>query len=392
MKILHLINYFNDGLNYQENFLTKYQADDGHMVQVITSDRFYPFENYNKIYHKLLGNRLIDKRKYKIEKVEIIRKKAYFESKKHAQCLFFNLYDIYKFNPDVVHIHNTGTITFITAFLYCSFFKKKLFIDCHSDFQNTNQNFIKQINNFFWKIFYYFFKNTINKFLPINQSSKDFIINNYKVKENKIEIIPLGYEKFKKIKNLEIKKIRNRLKFNNDDIIIFNSGKIKKDKKILDLIRLLEFLLRYNKKFKLLLVGEASGEYSLRLKKKVISLNSRFKNVINWIGFQKINTLRDLMCISDIAIWPGIPSISIQEAVYCNNILFLPKTSASYHLVNEETLTFYNKNIFRTSQNLLNIFKRRDLKKNILAKNIAKLNKFNWISISKKFLNIYENN
>ena len=30
MKILHLISYFNDQLNYQENFLTKYQAQQGH--------------------------------------------------------------------------------------------------------------------------------------------------------------------------------------------------------------------------------------------------------------------------------------------------------------------------------------------------------------------------
>ena len=42
MKILHLINYFNDGLDYQENILTQHQANDGHNVKVITSDRILP--------------------------------------------------------------------------------------------------------------------------------------------------------------------------------------------------------------------------------------------------------------------------------------------------------------------------------------------------------------
>ena len=78
MKILHLINYFNDGLDYQENFLTQHQANDGHNVKVITSDKFYPFVNYNKIYFPLLGKRVIDKKEYNIKKVKILRKKTFF--------------------------------------------------------------------------------------------------------------------------------------------------------------------------------------------------------------------------------------------------------------------------------------------------------------------------
>ena len=311
MKILHLINYFNDGLNYQENFLTQHQANDGHNVKVITSDKFYPFVNYNKIYFPLLGKRVIDKKEYKIKKVKILRKKTFFESKKHAQCLFFNLYDIIKFNPDIIHIHNTGTITFITTFFYCNLLKKKLFIDCHSDFENTNKSFVNIINNIFWKFFYNFFKNTINKFLPININSKNYIIENYKINQNKIEIIPLGFSKFNKIKTFKINKIKNKFNFKKDDIIIFNSGKMTENKKILDLIILLEFLLKSNKNFKLLLVGDSSYKYSIKLKMKIATLNSKFKNSVKWIGFQKKKNLRDLMCISDIAIWPGTPSISL---------------------------------------------------------------------------------
>ena len=37
----------------------------------------------------------------------------------------FNLYDIIKFNPDIIHIHNTGTITFVTTFFYCNLFKNR---------------------------------------------------------------------------------------------------------------------------------------------------------------------------------------------------------------------------------------------------------------------------
>ena len=50
MKILHLISYFNDQ-QLSRKFLTKYQAQQGHTVQILTSDRYYPFQNYQKIYY-----------------------------------------------------------------------------------------------------------------------------------------------------------------------------------------------------------------------------------------------------------------------------------------------------------------------------------------------------
>ena len=37
VRILHLINYFNDNLNYQENNLIKLQNINGHQVTLITS-------------------------------------------------------------------------------------------------------------------------------------------------------------------------------------------------------------------------------------------------------------------------------------------------------------------------------------------------------------------
>ena len=98
------------------------------------------------------------------------------------------------------------------------------------------------------------------------------------------------------------------------------------------------------------------------------------------------------MSMTDIAIWPGIPSISIQESLYCDNILFLPKKSTSYHLITDENLTFYNDNILKTAFNILKIFKNKDLKKKIILKNTIKINELNWNSITNKLIEIYKIN
>jgi hypothetical protein len=42
MKIIHVIDYFQPQLGYQETFLAKEQAKQGHEVYVLTSDRYNP--------------------------------------------------------------------------------------------------------------------------------------------------------------------------------------------------------------------------------------------------------------------------------------------------------------------------------------------------------------
>jgi hypothetical protein len=47
MKIVHIVDYFQPVLGYQEAFLAKEHAKLGHEVFVITSDRYAPV-----LYHK----------------------------------------------------------------------------------------------------------------------------------------------------------------------------------------------------------------------------------------------------------------------------------------------------------------------------------------------------
>lgn len=389
MKILHLINYFNDNLEYQENKLINLQKNNGHDVCLITSDRYFPFQNYEKNYENYLGKRVIGAKKYFYKNVKIIRKKVVLENKKNAQCLFFNILDIIKFNPDIIHVHNCGTYTFISTFFYSLLFKKKVFVDCHQDQTNTRNELTNKIHNIIWKIIYKIFARTIIKFLPINNASKNFILKNYNINKDKIIISPLGYEKFNK-KSFNNKK--NLLKKNNrKEIVIINSGKQNFSKKTHLLVELTKILNLKNKNVKLILIGNDDGIYQNFLNYKIrTTQNIIGQNKIIRLPFLKKKLLRYYLGISDIAIWPGIPSITIQESLYLGNILMLPKHSASFNLISSEYLIFYD-NLNKTANNLIKILENENLLNQIKLKNKNILKKLNWQNINKDLEKIYEN-
>lgn len=393
MRILHLINYFNDNLDYQENKLIKLQNSNGHKVSLITSDRYFPFSNYDTNYKKILGKRLVGTKKYFYKGAKIIRKKVYFETKKNAQCFFFNIIDVIKFKPDVIHIHNCGTYTFISTLIYSSILKKKVFVDCHQDKNNTSNSVINKVHNFIWLIIYKIFNSTIENFLPINKDSEEFIKDKYNIKKDKIITSPLGYEKFNK-SQLLYKKRFNYFKYDKEldekSLLIINSGKQNYKKKTHFLIELVKILNQKKIDCKLLLIGNSSAEYNEFLKNKI-------RNVKNIIGQNKIiqlpfleqNNLRYYLNLADIAIWPGTPSITIQESLFADNILMLPEKSASFELLSSKYLVFHD-NLNKTANNLIKVIKNRNILNSIKLRNKRILKKISWYEINKELENLYE--
>ena len=393
MKILHLICYFNDKLDYQENRLIKLQKKNGHDVCLITSDRFYPFKNYENTYYTTLGKRKIGIKKYNYFGAKIIRKKTFFEFAGHSQCFFFNFFEIIRFSPDVIHIHNCGIYNFLSSFIYALIFKKKIFIDCHQDKHNTNINFFNKFHYFFWKNIYNIFKKKISLFLPINELSKKYLVDFYKININKIKISPLGFEKYNRNSHKFKNNISEKLliKKNLNEKLIVNSGKQNEEKKIEALIELTKILNKKNFLCKLLLIGNTSLEYNKTLDYKIRSTNLILgQNKIIKISFQKKERLRKFLELADIAVWPGIPSITIQEALYANNIILLPKNSASSNLISSEYL-FFSKDLNQVANNIIKIFSNKNLISKIRNKNKKILNDLEWLNINKDLEKYYIN-
>ena len=218
-------------------------------------------------------------------------------------------------------------------------------------------------------------------------------MDKYNIKKDKIITSPLGYEKFNKSQLLYKKKF-NYFKYDKEldekSLLIINSGKQNYKKKTHFLIELVKILNQKNIDCKLLLIGNSSVEYNEFLKNKI-------RNVKNIIGQNKIvqlpfleqNNLRYYLNLADIAIWPGTPSITIQESLFADNILMLPEKSASFELLSSRYLVFHD-NLNKTANNLIKVIKNRNILNSIKLRNKRILKKISWYEINKELENLYE--
>ena len=181
MKVLHVINYYNDGLSYQENFLTHWQQRQDCEVKIVTSDYYFPFEDYQNTMYPRLGSR---KRKIDITEdrgVQVIRKKSYFLSERLASLIWFRIYDVIKeFKPEVIHLHGATNLCLFELLFFKIFFKYKIFIDSHQDHmvEGKQNKKLKKLYYFPWKLIYSvcLYTKSVNAFLPITEDAMDWLL------------------------------------------------------------------------------------------------------------------------------------------------------------------------------------------------------------------------
>ena len=137
MKIVHLISYFQPQLGYQEYFLAKEHSKMGHDVTVVTSDRYFPFPDYEKTVKPVLGDRIQKPSKSNYENFKIIRLPTLIEFS--CRVWLTGLEDtIREIKPDVVISHTIGNFNTLRMANLKSSMDFKLVTDEHMNVSNTS--------------------------------------------------------------------------------------------------------------------------------------------------------------------------------------------------------------------------------------------------------------
>ncbi len=385
MKIIHIINYFQHQIGYQEYFLAKEQAEAGHNVTIISSDRYFPFPDYESTVKSILGNRYIGDKVEFIDGFKIIRLKSVLE--KPAQRIWLKglVKQIIRIKPDLIICHGVYNYNALVTSLLRKFLKFSIIMDSHSHYTDTykdSKNILSLIMKMCFRYFIWADGNI--KFVAVTEQTKEFMIKEHKINGNNINIIPLGTDinRFRPdvVNRLQVRKVLNVPE--NDTLIIY-TGKIVQTKDPALIIEACSDLF-YNQNIKLLFVGNVGREYAYRFGK----LKEAYQKYIIHIEAVPNSEISKYYQASAIGVWPKEASMSSVDAMSCG----LPIIICDYlseRLKNENGIGIKEADLKSLKKALekLVIDKKLCIQMGKNGRMLAE-EEYSWKSIAQKFLNL----
>ncbi len=387
MKIIHTINYFQPQLGYQEYFLAKEHAKLGHDVHVITSDRYYPIEDYDNTAKPVLGERILTPGETKYEGFTIHRLEILIEN--GARVKLKNIEElIYAIKPDLVINHGVTSNYLINNVVRCQRkLKFKLICDNHMHFCAEEKiKPLSSIRNFLYYFLSYhcYWKSSVTKFIAYSEDVKNYLhVRNY-IPSAHIGIIPLGVDiKLFTFNQTLRDKYRTEFKYAEDEIVIIYTGKLTKSKDpLLIFLACKEFMTK--NKLKLLFIGSFSESYKSEFFKAI----SGYDEHIRLVDIVPNKDLVNYYNMADVAIWPKQASMAMLEAAACRLPLVIP-TIVKDRIQNNNGIAFEEGNISELKKAIeLIISDKVKLKEMGFNSETYIRNNYSWESIAKQFIDV----
>lgn len=292
------------------------------------------------------------------QNLQIIKKKIPFESKGFFKRLYSTLWCF--FNQNEIN-HVTGDINYINFFL-----KKNKSILTILDLYS-----LKRLNGFKRFVYKFFWLDIplkrCSKIITISQKIKNEIISIFKVKSNKIEVIPCSISSIFKPKN-------KKLNFKELNILFVGTGENKNLERSIKALK--------NLKIKITIIGEIKIKYLYLLKKNNINFTNYTNQTQKQIYKHYINT--------DILLFPseyegfGIPILEAQAVgrlvVTSNNLKNIAGKGAIY--INPLSINDIRNKI-------INIKRKKYKVKKIIKVGFKNLERYKLKNIKRQYLETY---
>ena len=378
MKILKIWASFQTELKYHDHYLSEIMQEDGVETTFLSSDKidreFLPFLDNKTVKtgeDSYRGSRII-----RLKSIEFMRKPFITEIGKMHQELCKNNYDL-------VHIFGIGNPITLLALTILKFCKKELpvIINDHSNPNLQNMSFIGKM---YYKTNIFLFSklsDQVKLIITPNLASNNFIQKHYRVKKEKLKIIPLGY-------NSKIFTYDENVKNESYKLIVGFAGKILPGKKLELLIDVLSEINDENISCEIVGLNQTETKYQQSLKEyaKNKKINISFKPLI-----KDPQHLAKFYNYIDLAIFPGSISITTLEANGCGTPIILYESIEGL----EDRVYGERGFLFNTKKDLKEyILHYQKLKQDGLIKNTLieeESQRYSWQELSKIYLETYMN-
>lgn len=310
MRVLHLCLscFYIDGYQYQENILPRIHKEQGHDVKIIAST-----ETFIDNMHLGYTNPGAYTTEYGV-RITRLPYKGIFGNRISSKLRYYReLYqEIESFRPDIIMSHDISYGSIDEVIDYVKRHEDViLYADCHADANNSGRSVVSKyvLHRAFYRAHIKKAEPYIKKLLYISEETRQFIIENYRFDEEKLEFYPLGgiipsVEEY----NENRARKRGELHLDEDDILILHSGKLDKNKKTIELLN--AFLSIEEPKIRLAVIGSL-GEGIEKEARKLMQQDPR----IAFLGWKTSEELQEYLCACDIYAQPGTQSVTMQQAV-----------------------------------------------------------------------------
>ena len=328
MKVTHLCLacFFPDGYSYQENLLPKFHKRLGYEVEVIASlltfgphgERAYmehpdTYINENGIKVVRLDYRLNNKLSKKLQ-------------------LFKGLYEALEdSSPDILFIHGCQFLDIKQVVKYLKNHPGiKVYVDNHADYSNSATNPISKylLHRIIWRHCAQSIEPFVKRFWGVLPARVDFLIENYRLPENKCSLLVMGAD------DDEVKRalapgnrdhVRYELGAGSEDQLIVTGGKIDSSKK--QTLLLMDAMMLLPSNVKLLIFGPVSKDVLDEFNEKLNSCNR-----IIWKSWANISDSYDYFSAADLVCFPGRHSVYWEQAAGMGKPLLVKDWPGTRHI------------------------------------------------------------
>lgn len=388
MKIVHLIEYFSPALGYQETYLVKEQLRLGHDVVVVTSDRYFPFPNYDQTVRSVLGERIIGPMQRTEEGIPVIRKSILFEC--FTRAWIGDLIPTLKqLKPDAIHIHGSFALSTIRIALARRLFSRTvILVDDHSHLSVVAGHIEKTV---FYALFRVLFgrliSTQIDHIVAITSETKKIVRTTMGI-TSPIHIIELGADT--EMFSPQPKKrsmVRRKLGFTPNDVVFIYTGKIISDKGPDVLVD--AFVSIPGHRAKLLLVGGGESTYIAQLK-AILAKANKTADVV-WVAMVTPKELPAYYAASDVGVWPKQESISMIEAAACElPVIVKESPSMAVRVKNHNGLMYPEGNVQKLKQLMQKLVENSALRRSMGENGrVLVVEQYSWKSIARQFISLY---
>lgn len=381
MKIVHvcLTGGYTEGINYQENYLTRYQAKEGHDVYIITTQYCWHKNVWGPCFESGYKN------EYGVKVIRLPYKyKLPYKINTYLGIFRDFIKTLDSINPDVIFIHNLQFQDLRKLKPYAKRHPNTvLYADNHSDFSNSARGWLARnlLYKVYWRSCAKSVSGIVNKFYGVLPARVDFLIDIYKLPADKCELLVMGADDdaVEEVKNNNARdKIRKEYGIQDDDFCIVTGGKIDSFK--MQTLTLMEAVRDIdNPKLKLLIFGSIED-----------SIKGRFDSLcdgtkIQYLGWAKGNQSYEYFSAADLAVFPGRHSVYWEQVVgmgipmICKlwpgtthvdlggNVIFL-KTDQQEELENAILQVFNSPSIYINMKNIADGNRRKDFSYDYLSR------------------------